>query len=42
MVENFYKDGKFNFYPNKTKKRDETILHSKRIFDELLKKALKK
>ncbi len=37
MVENFYHFKKFNYYPSKTSKHHETIMHSRRIFDELLK-----
>lgn len=38
MIENFYNFDKFNFYPTKTIKHHETIMHCKRIFDELLKR----
>lgn len=41
MVENFYKEGKFNFYPDKSKKHDETLYHSKKIFDEILRHVRK-
>jgi radical SAM protein with 4Fe4S-binding SPASM domain len=37
MVENYYKDKKFNFYPNKTLKHHETIYQSNKLFDDLLK-----
>jgi uncharacterized protein len=38
MVENFYNFSKFNFYPTKTSKHHETIMHSRRIFDDVLRK----
>lgn len=41
MVENFYKDSKFNFYPTKNKRHHETIFHCDKIFNEMLKKELK-
>jgi His-Xaa-Ser system radical SAM maturase HxsB len=37
MVENFYSQGKFNFYPTKSQKHHITIMQSKKIFDKLLK-----
>lgn len=36
MVENFYKDKKFNFYPTKSPNHYTTIHQSKQIFDRIL------
>jgi len=36
-VENYYALGKFHFYPTKTAKHHETLFHTKRIFDEIVK-----
>lgn len=37
-IENYYKFGKFNFYPEKTLRHFETKFHCDRIFNEVLKK----
>ncbi|MDA3856067.1 MAG: SPASM domain-containing protein [Candidatus Woesearchaeota archaeon] len=41
MVENFYKDKKFNFYPTKTANHHTTIYQSKQIFDKILEELKK-
>ncbi len=39
MVENFYHFGKFNFYPTKTGRHHETVMHCKEMFDGILKEV---
>lgn len=35
-IENYSMFGKFNFYPNKTSRHQETVFHANRVFDKVL------
>ena len=42
MVENFYSEGKFHFYPTKTSRHHQTIMHSENFFNNIFNELKKK
>ncbi len=42
MVENYYNQGKFNFYPTKTSRHHQTISHCNKIYNQIFKEIIDK